>query len=188
MARKKQEFAQGRRSTKAVLTHRQAKNIAGAKTRARVEVTRDLIEKGVQKSSSHCPIAEAMKVAMPGITHVAVDVATLRWTTPEGKRVIALTPLLGQNFISKWEVAIELNKQPNEEVKPFSFVPRPIQIVDRPPQNNGPKGGGRVRKKRTPAKVTVPASKHDGQVPVKLGGKPLRRGRPRAFGIRGLEF
>ena len=65
--------------------------------RLRLEITEELIEAGVTRSSSHCPIAEAVRVAFPEARQISVDLQTIRFTDPKrGLRYIYLTPRVGQ--------------------------------------------------------------------------------------------
>src|SRR3954453_9606775 len=65
--------------------------------RLKVNVTQDLITEAVRNHSGRCWIAEAIKAAYPNATHVAVDVATCRFSdNDKGHRYVYLTPYSAQ--------------------------------------------------------------------------------------------
>ena len=61
--------------------------------RRRISVEDTHIAESLQRSSSACAIAEALKQQIPNARHVAVDLQCIRWTDCVRKiRYIALTP------------------------------------------------------------------------------------------------
>lgn len=83
--------------------------------RPTVQVTRQIIEAAKRRDSSHCMIAEAIKLAVPNATSVAVDLQTIRWTDRERNlRYIYLTPRIGQINLVKFD-------QGDEDIEPFTL-------------------------------------------------------------------
>jgi len=65
--------------------------------RVKVHVKKETITKAITADSSRCWIAESIKEQVPTATHVAVDLATVRFTDPEkGLRYVYLTPYSAQ--------------------------------------------------------------------------------------------
>jgi hypothetical protein len=65
--------------------------------RVKVQVKKETITKAITADSSRCWIAEAIKEQVPTATHVAVDLATVRFTDPDkGLRYVYLTPYSAQ--------------------------------------------------------------------------------------------
>jgi hypothetical protein len=82
--------------------------------RVTVTVELETIFAAEQRSSSHCMIADAIKLAVPTAQRVSVDLATIRWTDPRsGRRHIYLTPHVAQ-------VAL-VNFDKGEHTEPFRF-------------------------------------------------------------------
>lgn len=62
-----------------------------------IEVTDEVIDFSIERDSSHCMIAEAVKAAVPWATHVSVDLQTIRFSDPVKRiRYIYLTPRVAQ--------------------------------------------------------------------------------------------
>ena len=65
--------------------------------RVQLDITTELIEQSLQRDSSHCMIAEAVKAAVPGARSVSVDLQTIRFTDPDKPhRYTYLTPRRAQ--------------------------------------------------------------------------------------------
>lgn len=166
-----------------------------------VKVTRKHIDEAMQKVSSHCMIAEAIKDAMPDAKNIAVDLQTIRYTDPKRKvRCVVLTPRLAQDKL------VAFDQGDREELEPFQFKMRPTQVTasGRGREGHAPKKRSREPSDGTPAiaqsvesppeLATVATDKTDipaivetakkprsgpvlskpvasGSVPTKLGGK-----------------
>jgi len=89
-----------------------------------IQVTQDLIDGAKREDSSHCMIAEALKIALPQATHISVDLATIRYTDRRRReRVMILTPPPAQ-------VGLLMFDQADSDLGPFEFnLPAPAQIV-----------------------------------------------------------
>ena len=62
-----------------------------------VPVTQEIIDSAVPRDSGYCMFAEAIKKCLPGITKVAVDLQTIRFSDPDKrKRYCYLTPRICQ--------------------------------------------------------------------------------------------
>jgi hypothetical protein len=162
--------------------------------RVKIEVTDELIEASKGRDSSHCMIAEAVKVAYPEASCVAVDVQTIRWSDPsKGYRYTYLTPRTAQHNIVKFDRG--------DAVEPFSFILKGAQItksgktkspkkinVDSEVQKAKGAKGGKVSKDITlPGGEGVLKMSHNGKVPTRVGGSPPPTtpfARRREFGLR----
>lgn len=140
-----------------------------------IVVTETVIEAAQRAESNHCMIADAIRVACPAFTNVAVDLQTIRVTDRQaGKRYIFLTPLKAQQQLLRFDQGTP--------IEPWSFnLPRtPAQVIP-------------VLPRQTPAPpktVSLKKPSH-GAIPTVHGGKgppdavlSNSRGRRRIFGIR----
>lgn len=168
--------------------------------RFRVVVTQDVIDRSVKRDSKHCMIAEGIKSVFPNARHIAVDVATIRFSDPDtGLRYTYLTPRGAQKEIVKFDQG--------ESTQPFRFELRGAQITESKSTNN-------IKKKLTEKQIkaydenarkmrevlrsgSLRAPTGNGTVPDRLGGDPppLQRNgdglpfsRRRAFGLRALRY
>ena len=79
----------------------------------------------MQKNSSHCAIAFAIRDAVPEARHIAVDLQTIRWTNPKrGVRYRFLTPAVAQH-----SVIIPFDQGDAENCKPVTFRMKPAFIT-----------------------------------------------------------
>lgn len=147
--------------------------------RVRINVTQEIIDAGIRRSSSHCMIAEAIEELIPEARHIAVDLQTIRWSDPEkGVRYTYLTPRAAQVHL--------VNYDQGEEVEPISFsLSRPMITQ------------AGTREKAKAAKATLknsPSDKEIGMVPQRVGGKTPpsgalsnRVGKRREYGLRSVS-
>lgn len=186
-------------------------NRKGSSPRVHVNVTGDVIEAAERRDSSHCMIADAIRVAVPNAKFISVDLATIRFTDLlAGKRYIYLTPRSAQLALVKFDQG--------EATEPFQFrIDRAHVLVtgNAMKARNPDLGPGR----RRPARLEpmnwgengVNPERRDGVSPpigALAGGSPQRRvrvrssagapghtklekesartGRVRQFGLRGL--
>jgi hypothetical protein len=92
--------------------------------RRRISVGDAHIAESLQRSSSACAIAEAMKQQIPNAVHVSADLATLRWTDKiKQLRYVALTPICAQELIVNFDQGLR------EKLQPISFDLRPVMIA-----------------------------------------------------------
>lgn len=83
--------------------------------RVKVQVKKETITKAITADSSKCWIAESIKEAVPVATHVAVDLATIRFTDPSrGLRYVYLTPYSAQLALLEFDEGTP--------TAPFSFI------------------------------------------------------------------
>lgn len=154
--------------------------------RINVSITAEMIERAKQRDSSHCMIAEGIRLAIPEARNVSVDLATMRFTDrTKGRRYLYLTPSSAQQAL--------INFDQGNEVQPFTMrLQRAAQVLQ----------AGTVR--TVDGKLKRPSQKQNGvtktgrtskaNVPTRLGGTPppngalaTTRGRIRAFGLRQLN-
>src|SRR5215217_7648813 len=97
-----------------------------------IPVTEEVIAKAVQRDSSHCMIADAIRAHVPGVSYVSVDLQTIRFTIQaKRKRYVFLTPRQGQLALINFD----------QGVKPESFTmriqrPQVIDILERKPNRD----------------------------------------------------
>jgi hypothetical protein len=149
-----------------------------------VNITEEIINNAVQRDSSHCMIADAIKHDLGG-KRVVVDIQTVRWTDEEkGLRYICLTPALGQRCILEFDQAIKPD--------PFGLSLYPMQIVKsgrRQPGEHRPKTvkPGRTyspgAQRGTGSTTVKPPIVENGVVPP-VGALSNFKGRRRTFGLR----
>lgn len=158
--------------------------------RLTVEVTHEIISQSVQRDSSHCMIADAVRAAFPTATHVSVDLQTIRFSDPDKNlRYTYLTPRSGQIGLVEFDQGIA--------PVPMRFQLRNGQVTRR---NSGRSGAAKSRERGTEtprpdlasARLTSRSgtSTHGETIPARIGGRtppttPFAR--RRAFGLRALE-
>jgi hypothetical protein len=154
-----------------------------------LDVTQEVINNAVERSSGHCVIADAVRAMLPTVSHVSVDLQTIRFSDPtKGKRYIYLTPATAQRVLVEFD----------QGVKPEPFTMRlgkPAQIVK---MNLGRKTTDGTARKASglPSGTKKKLAKQDapGAVPTVLGGNypptaalSNTRGRRRTFGLRSMK-
>jgi len=144
-----------------------------------VEVTRNLIEDAVAADSSHCMIAEAIKIAQPGAVKVSVDIATLRFSDPVKQlRYTYLTPQVAQVALLRFDEGILPD--------PYRFTLMGAHITAM--RKSRPQTEERREKSRAAlAKARLVA--RSGHTLDRVGGKTpptMSHARRRGFGVRGL--
>jgi hypothetical protein len=165
-----------------------------------VEVTEAIIQQAVRRDSSHCVLAEAVKIAHPGALRVSVDLQTIRFTAKDGKyRYTYLTPRVGQVALVNFDQGIL--------PAPFTMLLRGGAVT-----KAGVSAAERARRVavKAPVRVHPPARENDlghirldpsrdgtQAVPQVTGGSPPPRaalpsggtfkGRRRAFGLKALN-
>jgi hypothetical protein len=149
-------------------------------------VSEEIVIRSEERSSSHCLIAEAVKVALPQFTKVAVDLQTIRVTDPKkGIRYIYLTPRECQLALVNFDQGIH--------TEPFSFRARVVQVA-RASVTGGKRKPAEPKEPRSPRTGNAGEPKtmlSAGKNPVHIGGKvaPVsvyRKGR-RTFGLKTLQ-
>jgi hypothetical protein len=92
--------------------------------RRRCSVTDTHIADSLQRSSSACAIAEALKQQIPNAIFVSVDLASIRWTDRVKQiRYVCLTPICAQELIVNFDQGLR------EKLHPISFDLRPVMIA-----------------------------------------------------------
>lgn len=172
-----------------------------------VNVTQEIIDDSIQRDSSHCMIAEAVKRAIPEAGFVSVDLQTIRFSHKKlRKRYVFLTPRRGQVELIKFDQGTK--------PEPFSLQLQRGQVIDmderkRDTRRQGAtetpdQGSGEAapvaeqepveKKKRAykRAEVAGVTTNHDaraqkvgGQAPP-TGALSTSKGRERRFGLKSL--
>jgi len=132
-------------------------------TDIRIEITADEIANSVDRTSSHCMIAEAIRAKLPDAINVLVDMTTIRFSyAATDERYIYLTPYRAQQSIIAFDQGWP--------IKPFRFRLRaPAQIVPRRHEERD-----RLPRKR-PAKTVEMSRDGGGEFPIVMGGDPPPR-------------
>lgn len=141
----------------------------GSAPRCRVQVTRADIDRAEVRNSGHCMAADALKRAYPHLSHIMVDIQTMRATDRvKGERYIWLTPGIVQDMIIDFDQEIHVEEFTYELQRRFS------QTVS----------AGFNRKKFQ--RVGMRPGETTGSVPLRVGGQaPPRAGQRREWGLRG---
>jgi hypothetical protein len=149
----------------------------GHTPRFTISITREVLERMIASNSNHCAIAEAVKEAYPHLTHIAVDIQTIRATDKNKKeRYVWLTPRRGQTLI------IDVDQGRKDQIRPFKMMLRDGQTIR--------SGHGARAESRKPSKLRRPKNGNHQSAPVRVGGKapPRMVGQRRQFGLRAMEF
>jgi hypothetical protein len=124
--------------------------------RKMIRVTQANIDAATPRHSEHCMIADAVREAMPDVTHVAVDLLTVRYSRA-GKRYVHLTPRSAQTALIDFD-------QADPRLQPFEFrLEAPVQTHQ-----------ARTTRRRTDLTATTVRTK-ESTIPQKRGGKPAPR-------------
>jgi hypothetical protein len=89
-----------------------------------VEVKQRHIDESLERNSSHCMAADAIKDAIPDAKFVSVDLQTIRWTDPEKHlRYMVLTPRIVQERLIAFDQGLR------DALEPFTFTMREAQVT-----------------------------------------------------------
>ena len=168
---------------------------------AEVTITPRMARAAEQKNSSHCAIAEAIKLLYPWATGIAVDLQTIRFSDPKKVlRYVYLTPRVAQQYIVDFDRG--------ETTAGLSFKLRRGHVMPMKRKSANEAAGERTRyleKKDTPEykkasenirlreklrhSVLHDRGRGPHSLPDPFGGAPppIAPGRRREFGIRGLR-
>ncbi len=170
----------------------------------RVSVDKKLIEESVERDSSHCMIAEAIRVAYPGAKFVSVDIQTIRFTDVDKKlRFTYLTP----HRVQKSLLEFDQGKKPPQ----FNFMLRQPQVTISGSKSTGTRTMSPAQRESVQKNLVEPKKQAAKNARESLKKSTLRRGRAtktsttpvrtggrtppttpfariRAFGLRALEF
>jgi hypothetical protein len=167
--------------------------LAGMTTPIVIPITQETIDQAQQRSSSHCMIADALKLANPDLRFVSVDLQTIRFSTPKGKRYVYLTPPKAQRALINFDQGL-----PSE---PMTItLHKPSQILKAHTKANAPKNADGTaktynRKGRNHSDPAKPSSKATvNSRGIKIGGNvppnavlSNNQGRVRSFGLSQLK-
>lgn len=149
--------------------------------RVKIHVTKELITKSIAANSTHCMIAEAIKLAYPKATTVHVDIATCRFSDLDKElRYVYITPFPAQKAL--------LDFDEGKPVAPFScilknaHVTKAGQTKPRTPENATEKKS-RKRRAALLMKQTL-RTRSGGGVRIVGGKRPPQLRVMRKFGVR----
>lgn len=149
--------------------------------RLHIPITQEIINNAVQRDSSHCVIADAVRAAMPDVTRVTVDLQTIRFTLPDGSRAVYLTPAHEQMLLVNFDQGVK--PEPRE-----MYLSHPIQIL--PPRARGDSKSVTnttiTNRKQKRSHDTIAITVEGGRLPP-TAALSNTRGRRRTFGIRSLK-
>jgi hypothetical protein len=155
--------------------------------RLRVNVTKEQITAAINADSTHCMIAEAIRVAYPNATHVASDISTCRLSDlDKGHRYVYMTPFSAQICLLDFDEG----KRP----EPFSFLLKNAHVTKA--GGTTPKAKERNLKHRNRKRQEILLSKSrlvggnkkSGNLPRRVGGKrPPQLRTMRQFGVRAFR-
>jgi hypothetical protein len=93
--------------------------------KAEIAVQQKHIDHAMERNSSHCAIADAIKDAVPHARFISVDLQTIRWTDPnKGVRYCFLTPAVAQQ-----DVIIPFDQGERDKCKPVTFRMKPAFVT-----------------------------------------------------------
>lgn len=162
-----------------------------------LEVTQEVINAAVARDSSHCVIADAIRLSIPLATRVSVDLQTIRFTVGD-KRYAWLAPVPAQVCLVRFDQGIH--------PEPFTLkLGRPIQVTRsgtgnalaarraearavadatgvKPPPEKVNRGARTVRVNGANDRPTI----HGGKMPPTAALSDTR-GRRRTFGLKTLR-
>jgi len=150
--------------------------------RLTINVTSELINTSIRNNSSHCMIAEAMKIAAPELTRVAVDISTCRGSDLEkGLRYVWLTPRAAQDALVDFDEGLA--------PKPFSFLLKNAHVsrAGHPQTSQKEKSPSRRRRPTAlPSRAKLVTGRRG--IPTRVGGKrPPQLHTRREFGLRAFR-
>lgn len=160
-----------------------APRVVMGKKSLRVNITRADIEQGIERDPNCCVIACAIKREHPELSHVSVDLATIRATDKEKRlRYIWFTPPSFQGVIVATDQGLR------KKIKPGSASLLTGQILELPPAGKSRRRKSGTRK-RPVAKKRLIRPNGGNNVPIVVGGKepPVIVGQTRGFGLRSLR-
>lgn len=151
--------------------------------RLHIPITQEIINNAVERDSAHCVIADAIQAALPEVTRVSVDLQTIRFTLPDGTRVLYLTPAPSQTLLTDFDQG----RKPEPSVMylsaPFQRVPPRKDHTDDDRPNHHAK---RVEVKNRGGHGGVDVTVVGGNLPP-TAALSNTRGRVRRFGVRQLR-
>lgn len=165
-----------------------------------LDVTEEVITTAVQRDSSHCVIADALRAAVPNAQRVSVDIQTIRFTDPVSeRRYIYLTPALCQMIL----VDFDQGRRPDPMMIRLgapSQITRSGSTPTKREANARTSAAKAAAVAETEGTRTRAPSKRRGVIagshgnPTILGGDPppiaalsSTRGRRRTFGLKSLR-
>lgn len=136
--------------------------------RVDVEVSPDLISTATRADSSHCMIADAVKLAVPDATGISVDLQTIRFSDRKRRlRYVYLTPRIAQLALVEFDAG--------EKPKPFTFrLDRAHVIAMRKPVSVVPRAAASPARRQALEKAR--ASQAGGPAPLSSGMAIRRTG------------
>jgi hypothetical protein len=137
--------------------------------RVTVQVTDELITQAVERDSSHCMIADAVKASVPDASFVSVDIQTIRFTR-DGFRYTYLTPRRAQVELIKFDQGI---------------TPEPMQFQLRTGQTTRSGARRGARKDATGSQERTPAQAAATRSAMKDSTKPFGKGKTDIKFVRG---
>lgn len=148
-----------------------------------IDVTQEVIDDSIQRDSSHCMIAEAVKRAVPDAGFVSVDLQTIRFTHKKlRRRYIFLTPRRGQVELIKFDQGIK--------PEPFSMQLQRGQVIDVAERKSNRDGKERQEAKAESTEALAGPEELDSKGPEALDQEPAAKKTKRTYKkaeIRGVK-
>jgi hypothetical protein len=138
------------------------KKLTSTRRAVTINVTQPIIDRAEQRHSNHCMIADAIRVALPDVKAISVDMATIRYTDPvKRQRYVYLTPQRVQLALIRFDQG--------NRAEPFSLrLGTPVQVVGSGRKTTLPDG---TKKRASEATQGVVQISGGTARPTKLGGK-----------------
>jgi hypothetical protein len=145
-----------------------------------LSLTPKIIEEGTQRNSNHCMVAEALRAKYPELTHIAVDIQTIRATDKKKReRYVWLTPRVVQQMIVDFDRG--------QKIQPFGFHCRDGQVTATKAVRNGNPKAVAKRAKHRKLRMRLKGNNHT--IPERVGGAvpPRAIGQRREYGLRSFD-
>jgi hypothetical protein len=163
---------------------------AKGNTRFDLNVTQDLIDHAVRGSSASCAVADAIKYQIPDVSHVQVDIQTIRFSFPSRhERLVFLTPRRVQEYIVDFDAG--------DAIAPFTVQLRNPGVTATKtviPDETDTPDASLTHRRRKPAQVINDDGKvltGSGQGIRRIGGRTppkLATSTQRTFGLKAFRI
>jgi hypothetical protein len=143
-----------------------------------ISVTKGVVAESTQRNSNHCMVAEALKEKYPQLTHISVDIQTIRATNKKKReRYVWLTPRVVQKMIIDFDAG--------KKIKAFGFHCRDGQVTA-----SGKHHSAAMAHRARRRKLRQSAGGNNHTVPERVGGgvPPRAIGQRREYGLRSFDI
>jgi hypothetical protein len=158
----------------------QSEKVFGHAPRIFIPVTPEIVAVSTLRNSNHCMVAEALKKRYPKLTHISVDLQTIRATDKKKReRYVWLTPRCVQKMIVDFDAG--------RRITPFAFHCRDGQVTACGGHRRANQSATKGRAKKKVLRMRNGGNNHT--VPERVGGRtpPKAIGQRREYGLRSFD-